>query len=60
MGIIKLSEFAQQLGHTRIHNSLIVQHSGCRPEGDNQPNLTEVDNTILRPYEFLTHAIITS
>jgi len=25
-GIVKLSEFGQRLGHTRIHNSLIVQH----------------------------------
>ncbi len=28
-GIIKLSEFDLQLGQTRIHHSLIVQHSGC-------------------------------
>ena len=39
-GIVMLSEFDQQLGHTRIHNSLIVQHSGYWPEAENQPNLT--------------------
>jgi ubiquinone/menaquinone biosynthesis C-methylase UbiE len=44
-GIAKLSEFEQKLGNIRIHNSLIVQHSGCWPEGENQPNLTYVDNT---------------
>ena len=27
VGIVKLSEFDQKLGNTRIHNSLIVQHS---------------------------------
>ena len=27
-GIVKLSEFEQKLGSTRIHHSLIVQHSG--------------------------------
>ena len=27
-GIVRLSEFEQNLGHARIHNSLIVQHSG--------------------------------
>jgi len=30
-GIVKLSEFEQNLGNTRIHNSLIVQHSGTGP-----------------------------
>jgi len=39
-GIVKLSEFDQKLGNTRIHNSLIVQHSGYWPELENQPNLT--------------------
>jgi len=39
-GIVKLSEFDQKLGNTRIHNSLIVQHSGYWPEVENQPNLT--------------------
>jgi len=39
-GIFKLREFDQTLGHTRIHHSLSVQHSGYGPEGDNQPNLT--------------------
>jgi len=38
--IVKLSEFEQELGNTRIHNSLIVQNSGCWPEVENQPNLT--------------------
>jgi len=32
--------FDQKFGHTRIHHSLIVQHSGCWPEVENQPNLT--------------------
>jgi hypothetical protein len=27
-GIVKLSEFDQELGKARIHNSLIIQHSG--------------------------------
>ncbi len=27
-GIVKLSEFDQKLGKARIHNSLIVRHSG--------------------------------
>ncbi len=44
-GIVKLSECDQNLGHTRNHHSLIVQHSGYGPEGENQPNLTYVDNT---------------
>jgi len=39
-GIVKLSEFAQQLGHTRIHHSLIVQHLGYGPEREKQPNVT--------------------
>jgi len=39
-GIVKLSEFNRKLGHTRIHHSLIIQHSGSWPEGENQPNLT--------------------
>jgi len=38
-GIDKLSEFDQKLGNTRIHNSLIIQHSGYWPEVENQPNL---------------------
>jgi len=38
-GIVNLSEFDQKLGNTRIPNSLIVQHSGCWPEVENQPNL---------------------
>jgi hypothetical protein len=38
-GIVKLSEFGQKLGYTRIHNSLIVQHSGCWSEVENQPHL---------------------
>ncbi len=40
MGIVKLSEFDQKLGNTRIHHSLIIQHSGSWPEGENQPTLT--------------------
>jgi len=36
-GIVKLSEFDQKLGNTRIHNSLIVQHSGYWPELENSP-----------------------
>jgi len=39
-GIVKLSEFDQKLGHTRIRNTLIFQHSCYRPEVENQPNLT--------------------
>ena len=39
-GIVKLSEFEQNLGKTQIHNPLIVKHSGCRPKVENQPNLT--------------------
>ena len=39
-GIVKLSEFEQKLGHTRIQNSLIVQHSDYWPEVENQPKLT--------------------
>jgi len=46
-GIVKLSEFEQQLGNTRIHNSLIIKHSSFWPEGENQPALTEVDNTLV-------------
>jgi len=46
VGIVKLSEFDQTLGHTRIHNSLIVSHSGYGPEGEKQPNLAYVDNTL--------------
>ena len=40
VGIVRLSEFDQKLGNTRIHNSLIVQHSGSWPEVENQANLT--------------------
>jgi hypothetical protein len=39
-GIVKLSEFDQNLGHTRIYHSLIVQDSGYWPETENHPNLT--------------------
>ena len=39
-GIVKLSKFDQKLGNTRIHNSLIFQHSCYRPEVENQPKLT--------------------
>jgi len=39
-GIVRLSEFDQKLGHTRIHNSLIVQQSYYWPEVENQPNVT--------------------
>jgi hypothetical protein len=39
-GIVKFSEFGQNFGNTRIHNSLIVQHSGCWPEVENQPTVT--------------------
>ncbi len=39
-GIVRLSEFDRKLGHTRIHHSLIVQHSGSWPEVETQPNLT--------------------
>ncbi len=39
-GIVKLSEFDQKLGHTRIHHSLIVQHSDTWPEVENESNLT--------------------
>ena len=38
-GIVKLSEFEQELGNTQIHNSLIVRHSGSCPKVENQPNL---------------------
>ena len=38
-GIVKLSEIEQKLGNTRIHNSLIVQHSGSWLAVENQPNL---------------------
>jgi hypothetical protein len=38
-GIVKLSEIEQKLGYTRIHHSLIIQHSGCWSEGENQPHL---------------------
>ena len=37
--IVKLSEFDQKRGNTRIPHALIVQHSGSWPEGENQPNL---------------------
>jgi|GEM_PF-2713841 len=40
VGIVKLSEFEQNLGNTRIHKSLIVQYSGYRPKVGNHPNLT--------------------
>jgi hypothetical protein len=40
VGIVKLSEFDQKRGQTRIHNSLIVQDSGYWPETENHPNLT--------------------
>ena len=49
VGIVKLSEFEQKLGDTRIHHALIVQHTGSWAEGDNQPTLTEVDITETRP-----------
>ena len=39
-GIVKLSEFDQKLGNTRIDSSLIVQHSGYWPEVENHPNST--------------------
>ncbi len=39
-GIVRLSEFDQNLGHTRIHHSLIVQQSYYWPKAENQPNLT--------------------
>jgi hypothetical protein len=39
-GIVKLSEYEKKLGNTRIHNSLIIQHSGCWPEVENQLTLT--------------------
>jgi len=39
-GIVKLSEFDQKFGNTRLHNSLIIQDSGSWPEGENQPNST--------------------
>ncbi len=37
-GIVKLTEFDQNLGNTRIHHSLIIQHLGSWPEVENQPN----------------------
>ncbi len=40
LGIVKLSEFDQNLGNTGIHNSLIVQHSDSWHEVENQPNST--------------------
>jgi len=43
--IVKLSEFDKKLGNTRIHHSLIIQHSGYWLEMENQRNLTEVDHT---------------
>jgi hypothetical protein len=36
-GIVKLSEIDQKLGYTRIHHSLIIQHSGCWSEGKISP-----------------------
>jgi len=45
LGIIKLREFDRKFGHTRIHHSLSVQHSGSWPEVENQSDLTYVDNT---------------
>ena len=39
-GTVKLSESDQKFGNTRIHNSLIVQHSGSWFEVENLPNLT--------------------
>ena len=39
-GIVKLSEFDQNLGNTRIHNSLNFRHLGYRSKVENQPNLT--------------------
>jgi hypothetical protein len=41
-----LSEFGQKLGKKRIHNSVIVQHSGSWSKVENQPNLAQVDNTL--------------
>ena len=35
LGIVKLSEFEQELGNTQIHNSLIVRYSGYWPEVEN-------------------------
>ena len=49
MGIVELSKFDQKFGNARIHNSLIVQHSCYRPEGENQPNLIYVDNARIKP-----------
>ena len=40
LGIVKLSEFDQKFGKARIHNSLIVQHSGYWSEVENRPNST--------------------
>jgi hypothetical protein len=34
-GIVKLSEFDQNLGNTRIHNSLIFRHLGYRSKVEN-------------------------
>ena len=39
-GTVKLSESDQKFGNTRIHSSLIVQHSGYWLVVENQPNLT--------------------
>jgi hypothetical protein len=39
-GIVKLSEFDQKRGQTRMQHALIVQHSGYWPEVENPPNLT--------------------
>jgi hypothetical protein len=39
-GMVKVSEFEQKLGHTRIHHAVIVQHAGYWPEIENQPNST--------------------
>jgi len=47
-GIVKVREFDQKLGQTRIPHSLIVQHAGYGPEGETQPTLTYVDNTRVR------------
>ena len=38
--IANFSDFEQKLGHSRIYNSLILQHSGYCPKIEDQPTVT--------------------
>ncbi len=44
-GIVRLSEFDQKLGHTRIHHSLIVQNSVDGLSARMKPSLAYLENT---------------